>query len=331
MSQTTTSKQRKNVSVDFENLAVPKGRASSVSAQTIVDENPDFAVRRAPVQRRGTHVALVKVSWWDVFKATIFGTKNLKRHLAATVEWAEVEGSHAEFFDEGENWYKLIVSAYKREGREFIPVRCVLDTGCSQGNIISTKLAQRLGFSDSDYLPLTPREENGGMVATGHTHKVLGCIRVSWFSETSPKVFNNMRFLVSETADVDLVIGTRSIQKEKLLNPPNLMNEQKIHGLAKPSDKKRESLVHDIRTLEADKKKAEKGLEDTKEGTKEHAYAEKTLKKAKNALKIANWKLEIHDVGLDLKKNNSEKTQRALIDKKKGLEAKVGGKEKKEK
>ncbi|KAF2449755.1 hypothetical protein P171DRAFT_427918 [Karstenula rhodostoma CBS 690.94] len=331
MSQIPTSNQKKNPSVGFEKLDVPRGRASSVSAQTIVDENPDFEIRRAAIKRRGTHVALVKVSWWDVFKATIFGPKTLKRHLAATVEWAEVEDSHAEFFDERDNWYTLTVSAYKREGREFIPARCVLDTGCSQGNIISTKLARRLGFNDSDYQPLTPREENGGAVATGHTHKVLGCIRVSWFSETSPKVFNSMRFLVSDTADVDLVIGTRSIQKEKLLNPPNLGLEQKIHDLAMPSDDERQALAQNVATLDAEKLKAEILVEDTKEGTKERTSAEKALKKAKNNWKVANWKLKIYDVDLDLKRTNSEKTQRALMDKKKGLKKSLAGKEKKEK
>jgi hypothetical protein len=176
------------------------------------------------------------------------------------------------------------------------------------------------------------------MVATGEVHKVLGCIRVSWFSETSPKVFNNMRFLVSETAHVDLVIGTRSIQKEKLLSPPNLMSGKEIHALNKISgedtcdaefaaspltraDSASESLVSNIAKLETDILKAETNLQDAKEGTKEHASAEKTLKKAKNALKIANWKKDLYDVDLDLKKKVTEK----------GLEAKLAGKEKKEK
>lgn len=133
------------------------------------------------------------------------------------------------------NWYALIVSVYPREGNERTSARCVLDTGCSQGNIISSKLARRLGYNNSNYQPLTSREENGGTVATGHTHKVLGSIRVSWFHETSYKVFNNMRFLVSDTANADLVIGTRSIQKEKLLSPPNFMVDKNYIVPAAPS------------------------------------------------------------------------------------------------
>lgn len=128
----------------------------------------------------------------------------------------------------------LIVSAYKRNSSEYISARCVLDTGCVQGNIISADLAHRLGFTDIDFQPLTPREEEGGMVATGEVHKVMGTIRVSWFSSTSPKVFNTMRFLVSETANVDLVIGTRSITKERLLLPPNLMADSQFLVMDKP-------------------------------------------------------------------------------------------------
>jgi hypothetical protein len=90
------NKRRQHLSVDFEKLEIPRGRASSVSAQTIVAENPDFEARRTTIKRRGTHVALVKVSWWDCLKAALFGPKKLKRQLAATVEWAEVDDTHAE-------------------------------------------------------------------------------------------------------------------------------------------------------------------------------------------------------------------------------------------
>jgi len=89
-----------------------------------------------------------------------------------------------------------------------------------QGNIISSSLARRLGYAD--FQPLTENEQQGGTVATGEIHKVSGAIRIAWFHNTSTKVFSDMRFLVSETAQVDLVIGTRSIVKENLLSPPNL-------------------------------------------------------------------------------------------------------------
>ncbi|KAJ4360924.1 uncharacterized protein N0V89_001493 [Didymosphaeria variabile] len=332
MSQTpalNSNKKGQHLSVDFEKL--PRGRASSVSAQTIVAENPEFEARKAAIKRRQTHVAVVEVSWWQCFKAALFGPKNLKRELAATVEIAEVEDTHAEYFDERDNWYTLTVSAYKRDGGSFAPARCVLDTGNTQGNFISMDLARRLGFAESDIQPLTPREGNGGMVATGEVHKVLGFVRVSWFSQTSPRVFNQMRFLVSETAPVDLVIGTRSIQKEKLLNPPNLMNaDNKFVVVDKDDDPISESLVSNIAKLETVVLQAETVIKDTKEGTKERVAADKALKKAKKELKRANLKKALNDVKLGLKKQNTERTQRALMEKKKGLEAKLEGKKKKE-
>jgi len=98
--------------------------------------------------------------------------------------------------------------------------RCVLDTACLQGNIISAEFAQRLGFTE--FRALRPREESGGTVATGNIHKVSGAIHVSWFHCTSAKVYRDMRFLVSESAQVDMVIGTHSIVRHQLISPPNL-------------------------------------------------------------------------------------------------------------
>lgn len=89
------TEERKDLSVDFDKLAAPRARSSSVSAQTVVEEDRDCEIRRATVKRRGTHAALVKLSWLDVLKATFFGTKGLRRRLAATIEWAEDEGEPA--------------------------------------------------------------------------------------------------------------------------------------------------------------------------------------------------------------------------------------------
>lgn len=96
----------------------------------------------------------------------------------------------------------------------------MLDTACHQGNIISESLARRLGFEEFE--PLSSRESKGGSVATGHIHHVIGAIHLTWFHNTSPKMYNDMRFLVSETADVELVVGAQSILRNNLISPPNL-------------------------------------------------------------------------------------------------------------
>ena len=116
----------------------------------------------------------------------------------------------------------LTVSVYECDpSRARQNARCVIDTACLQGNIISADFARRLGFTSFE--ALRHREQDGGRVATGDIHTVVGAIRISWFHSTAAKVFRNMRFLVSETAQVDLVIGTHSIVKHRLLSPPNFM------------------------------------------------------------------------------------------------------------
>lgn len=99
--------------------------------------------------------------------------------------------------------------------------RCVLDTACFQGNIISSEFAHALGFTEFE--PLSSKEQDGGIVANGSKHDVSGALYLSWFHSTSVKVYRDMRFLVSESAPVDLVIGTHSIVRHRLISPPNLM------------------------------------------------------------------------------------------------------------
>lgn len=124
-------------------------------------------------------------------------------------------------FNHKECPYIITVSVYPND-KTSDPVKamCVLDTGCLQGNIISAELARRLGFVE--FQPLSAKESNGGTVATGSIHTVIGAVHVAWYHFTATKIFHDMRFLVSETANVDLVIGTESIVNNNLINPPNL-------------------------------------------------------------------------------------------------------------
>ena len=72
-------------------LAIPLERSSSVSIQTMVPESPNTEVRKAAIKRRGTHVASVKLTWFDIVKAFFTGPKRLRRRLAAEVEWTDPE------------------------------------------------------------------------------------------------------------------------------------------------------------------------------------------------------------------------------------------------
>lgn len=128
-----------------------------------------------------------------------------------------------QMFDHKEVPFILTVAVYpcpESEVDQRQEGQCVLDTGCLQGNIISANFARRLGYRS--YEPLKAREENGGTVATGQVHTVLGAVHISWYHTTSPKVFRDMRFLVSESNQFDLVVGTHSIVRHGLISPPNL-------------------------------------------------------------------------------------------------------------
>ncbi|KAF2634168.1 hypothetical protein P280DRAFT_414384, partial [Massarina eburnea CBS 473.64] len=122
--------------------------------------------------------------------------------------------------------YILTVTVWPRLHSENLRQRakCILDTGCLQGNIISKRLATSLGFTVTEYEQLKPREKTGGITASGHIHHAIGAIRVSWSHGSSTRMMTLMRFLVSDNEKIDLVIGARSIRKWNLISPPNLSN-----------------------------------------------------------------------------------------------------------
>ncbi|KAF1972001.1 hypothetical protein BU23DRAFT_599930 [Bimuria novae-zelandiae CBS 107.79] len=206
------AKQDKNLS-----MVVPRNRESFVIEEMIV-EDPEAIP--AGIKRRSTHVAVAKLTWMDALKVALMGPKSLRQKLAANVEWAEVEDSSTDAFDEGVSPYTLTVSIYKHESTEHILARCVLDTASIIGNIISADLARRLGFGNDDFKPLN-RSEQTSVDLTGSSVQFLGAILISWFHNTSPRVFRNMRCLVSERLAVDLVVGTRTIIQNNLLTPQN--------------------------------------------------------------------------------------------------------------
>jgi hypothetical protein len=101
---------------------------------------------------------------------------------------------------------------------------CTIDTGNMQGNIVSRKFVEDvLQYSESNFCELTTDEKKGGTGITGHTLIPDGAIYLTWYHQKSTRVFRNMRFLISPNPRCDLIIGARSIIKDKLLDVPNLM------------------------------------------------------------------------------------------------------------
>lgn len=93
-----------------------------------------------------------------------------------------------------------------------------------QGNLVSRAfVVDVLGYSESSFHKLTKVEKEGGAGITGHKLIPAGAVYLTWYHNTSTRVFRDMRFLVSENPMCDLVIGARSIQKANILDVPNLM------------------------------------------------------------------------------------------------------------
>jgi hypothetical protein len=111
---------------------------------------------------------------------------------------------------------------------EQIEAQCTIDTGNLQGNLVSRDFALKLGCTESTFRPLKKSEESGGTSATGHTLMPEGAVHLTWYHSNSTRVFHDMRFLVSRHQQCDLVIGARSIEKHKLLCPPNLTDQNGI-------------------------------------------------------------------------------------------------------
>ena len=80
----TPKKQNRTVT-----LALPPKLSPSASVDTMVPESPDFEPRQGPITRRGTHVAEVKLSWFDLLKGLFTGPKNLRHKLARDIKWAD--------------------------------------------------------------------------------------------------------------------------------------------------------------------------------------------------------------------------------------------------
>ncbi|KAF2464167.1 uncharacterized protein BDR25DRAFT_346844 [Lindgomyces ingoldianus] len=305
-----------NPSEDHQHLSIPSGGAdprrscSSVasSTYTLIEEDPDIIKHPAAIHRRRTQVAVVSLSWWDCVKGFFLGPGKVKPKLTATAEIADLEDADEKMFDDKtECPFFLTVSVFPCQGSDVVERqegRCVLDTACLQGNIISIEFAHRLGFTQ--FKSLKPRERNGGIVASGNIHNVSGAIHVSWYHCTSSKVFRNMRFLVSESAPVDMVIGTHSIVRHQLISPPNLFID-----IENEPDPDRDELKGAVVQKDGEVHAARQALQEAM-NTPQYAQLEKQLEMKKEELRVANWMVDLYDADVwlcELKKKPKSATQ----------------------
>jgi hypothetical protein len=97
-----------------------------------------------------------------------------------------------------------------------------------QGNMASYDvIVNVLRNHEVVFLDLTPMEKRGGICINGNSIIPIGAIELTWKgAEKGARVFRKMRFLVTEEGlkpPFQLVIGTQSLAKEKILGPPALI------------------------------------------------------------------------------------------------------------
>jgi hypothetical protein len=103
-------------------------------------------------------------------------------------------------------------------------VKCMIDTGNLQGNLVSKGLlTQHLRYRESDFLKLK-KYEREGVSPSGHLVVPEAAIKLDWYHPSSSVVYRGMRFLVVPSENCELVLCARTIDEHKILTPPNFMN-----------------------------------------------------------------------------------------------------------
>ncbi|KAG9235376.1 hypothetical protein BJ875DRAFT_271799 [Amylocarpus encephaloides] len=147
--------------------------------------------------------------------------------------------------------YVLSTRQDKDQHQIAMVAKCTIDTGNMQGNIVSRKFVEVLGYPESAVSPLTKEEEAGATGVTGHQLIPQGAIHLTWYHKESTRVFRDMRFLLSPNEHFDLIIGAWSIQNDRLLDVPNLMVDKVFLPITKlpreaPEDEKLRHRKHDV-------------------------------------------------------------------------------------
>lgn len=205
--------------------SVKPSMRSSKSQITIVGYDADLDIKLDTAY--GTTSEAKAFTWPDHLLA-VFCIRRRGRYLSTTPgRSSEPEEDEGHYHSP---WVLpvYVLSSQKDESRHFIPkeAKCMIDTGNLQGNIVSKAfVVDVLGYPKSSFQPLTKLEEAGGTGVTGHKLIPQGAIHLTWYYSNSTRVFRDMRFLISEHPMYDLIIGSRSIHQNRILDVPNLMTK----------------------------------------------------------------------------------------------------------
>ncbi|RDW74192.1 hypothetical protein BP5796_07634 [Coleophoma crateriformis] len=218
--------------------STPNPRGTSVESTrsriTLVADDPDTASYQAAKLKEIDEVVRGiyrrKYTWFQHLQAVFCIKTNQEEDAAANVKYIQTQVLEAiNEMDHTSPWVLpvFVLSARVDIDKHRLPqqAKCTIDTGNQQGNLVSQDFVENvLEYSKANFHSLTEEEQMGGIGVTGHTLVPIGAIYLTWYHKKSTRVFRDMRFLISPIKDYDLVIGARSIQKDRLLSIPNLMS-----------------------------------------------------------------------------------------------------------
>ncbi|RDW67565.1 hypothetical protein BP6252_08961 [Coleophoma cylindrospora] len=206
---------------------------SSRSRITLVADDPDTASYQAAklkaIDEAVQKIYYRKYTWFQHLQAVFCIKTNQEEDTAANVKYIQTQVLEAiNEMDHTSPWVLpvFVLSTRMDIDKHRLPqqAKCTIDTGNQQGNLVSQDFVENvLEYSKANFHSLTEEEQMGGTGVTGHTLIPIGAVYLTWYHKKSTRVFRNMRFLISPIKDYDLIIGARSIQKDRLLSIPNLV------------------------------------------------------------------------------------------------------------
>ena len=120
----------------------------------------------------------------------------------------------------GSEFIVTVLVSPRDDGTNYESTRCLLDTGCLSGNLVTRDLVERLGYVESDFEPPTPYESQEGQTLTGERFPIEAAVFLSWHHKSSPVIYRDMRFLIVSSSRFEMIIGSDTISKHGLLTPP---------------------------------------------------------------------------------------------------------------
>ncbi|KAH6674670.1 hypothetical protein B0J14DRAFT_19649 [Halenospora varia] len=308
-----------NSSKDIRSSSEAPSTTSTRSHVTIVDDRTDDPLLggQKRLQRRYTQALQLKITRLDCLLG-LFSPRLIEKRAErrAIIKFSqEEEEENEEPFDRKECPFIISVKVAQNGSKTYQETRCLLDTGCLKGNLISKDFAERLGFTSSDYMPLTQREKTGGVFGNGQTFVPVGALLLTWQNNYSIGIFRKMRFFVLDALDPqhELIIGARTIVDYNLLSAlcMPIASNRGVTVISDASDKEEQALKSAVEDVEGKIETAENKLNKAKTD-EDRKKLQAQIRKLKAELEIKRLELSIHKADKAVKKDPTENNKANL-------------------